>query len=80
MVDFLKLTELANKIIGTGNMDVYQETYEMINLKVQAAGIKRTCHISLVIILESSITLLMLAVCLYVVDSNLSNWSLSIFI
>lgn len=35
MTDFLKLTELANKIIETGNMDVYQETYEMINLKVR---------------------------------------------
>lgn len=34
MTDFLKLTELANKIIETGNMDVYQETYEMIKLKV----------------------------------------------
>lgn len=38
MTDFLKLTELANKIIGTGNMDVYQETYEMINLKVSIVG------------------------------------------
>ncbi|XP_050711359.1 CD2 antigen cytoplasmic tail-binding protein 2-like isoform X2 [Eriocheir sinensis] len=35
MTDFLKLTELANKIIETGNMDVYQETFEMINLKVE---------------------------------------------
>lgn len=31
----LQLTDLANKIISGGNMDVYQETYEMINLKVQ---------------------------------------------
>lgn len=38
MTDFLKLTELANKIIETGNMDVYQETYEMINLKVWVPG------------------------------------------
>lgn len=38
MTDFLKLTELANKIIETGNMDVYQETYEMINLKVRVFG------------------------------------------
>ena len=36
MSNFLKLTELANKIIETGNMDIYQETYEMIKLKVQA--------------------------------------------
>ncbi|KAG7176810.1 CD2 antigen cytoplasmic tail-binding protein 2-like [Homarus americanus] len=35
MSDFLKLTELSNKIIETGNMDVYQETYEMITLKVE---------------------------------------------
>ncbi|KAK8736789.1 hypothetical protein OTU49_004646 [Cherax quadricarinatus] len=35
MSDFLKLTELSNKIIETGNMDVYQETFEMINLKVE---------------------------------------------
>jgi len=35
MSTMLQLTELANKIISGGNMDVYQETYEMINLKVQ---------------------------------------------
>merc|ERR1712179_240462 len=35
MSSMLQLTELANKIISGGNMDVYQETYEMINLKVQ---------------------------------------------
>lgn len=34
MQDMLKLTELANKIVDSGNMDVYQETYEMINNKV----------------------------------------------
>lgn len=34
MSDFLRLTELSNKIVESGNMDVYQETYEMINLKV----------------------------------------------
>lgn len=34
MKDFLRLTELANNIMETGNMDIYQETYEMINLKV----------------------------------------------
>lgn len=38
MTNFLKLTELANKIIETGNMDVYQETFEMINLKVRMVG------------------------------------------
>lgn len=38
MADFLRLTELANKIIETGNMDIYQETYEMINFKVQKAS------------------------------------------
>lgn len=46
MGDFLKLTELANKIIETGNMDIYQETYEMIKLKVQSAGTQLTCHSS----------------------------------
>ncbi|MPC74310.1 CD2 antigen cytoplasmic tail-binding protein 2 [Portunus trituberculatus] len=40
MSSFLKLTELANKIIETGNMDIYQETYEMIKLKVHSAGIQ----------------------------------------
>ncbi|KAK3887501.1 hypothetical protein Pcinc_008413 [Petrolisthes cinctipes] len=35
MADFMKLTDLANKLIEAGNMDVYQETYEMINLKLQ---------------------------------------------
>ncbi|XP_045625660.2 CD2 antigen cytoplasmic tail-binding protein 2 homolog [Procambarus clarkii] len=35
MSDILKLTELANKIVTTGNMDVYQETFEMITLKVE---------------------------------------------
>lgn len=35
MKDFLRLTELANNIMETGNMDIYQETYEMINLKVR---------------------------------------------
>lgn len=35
LTEFLKLTELVNKIIDTGNMDIYQETYEMINLKVR---------------------------------------------
>ena len=34
MADFLRLTELANKIMESGNMDIYQETYEMINFKV----------------------------------------------
>ena len=34
MKQFLELTELANKIIETGNMDIYEETYEFINLKV----------------------------------------------
>lgn len=38
MADFLRLTELANKIMETGNMDIYQETYEMINFKVQKAS------------------------------------------
>lgn len=44
MSDFLKLTELANKIIETGNMDIYQETFEMVKLKVQTAGTHLTCH------------------------------------
>ncbi|XP_063847944.1 CD2 antigen cytoplasmic tail-binding protein 2 homolog isoform X1 [Scylla paramamosain] len=35
MSNFLKLTELANKIIETGNMDIYQETYEIIKLKIE---------------------------------------------
>lgn len=35
MSDFLKLTELANKIIETGNMDIYQETFEMVKLKIE---------------------------------------------
>lgn len=34
MDEFLKLTELINKVILKGNMDIYQETYEMIKLKV----------------------------------------------
>ncbi|CAL4068334.1 unnamed protein product, partial [Meganyctiphanes norvegica] len=38
MSSMLQLTELANTIIGGGNMDVYQETYEMINLKVQRSS------------------------------------------
>lgn len=37
MKDFLRLTELANNIMETGNMDIYQETYEMINLKLERA-------------------------------------------
>ncbi|XP_076056002.1 CD2 antigen cytoplasmic tail-binding protein 2 homolog holn1 isoform X2 [Oratosquilla oratoria] len=35
MKDFLQLTEFANKFVEMGNMDIYQETYEMINLKVK---------------------------------------------
>ncbi|KAK7078865.1 CD2 antigen cytoplasmic tail-binding protein 2 [Halocaridina rubra] len=38
MADFLRLTELAGKIMETGNMDIYQETFEMINYKVQKAS------------------------------------------
>ncbi|XP_031350292.1 CD2 antigen cytoplasmic tail-binding protein 2 homolog [Photinus pyralis] len=37
-----KLTELANKILNeTGNMDIYQETYEMINRKIEASESKQ---------------------------------------
>ncbi|RXG73377.1 CD2 antigen cytoplasmic tail-binding protein 2-like protein [Armadillidium vulgare] len=35
MDEFLKLTELINKVILKGNMDIYQETYEMIRLKIE---------------------------------------------
>ncbi|KAB7503781.1 CD2 antigen cytoplasmic tail-binding protein 2-like protein [Armadillidium nasatum] len=35
MEEFLKLTELINKVILKGNMDIYQETYEMIKLKIE---------------------------------------------
>uniref|UniRef100_A0A2P2HXS2 CD2 antigen cytoplasmic tail-binding protein 2 homolog n=2 Tax=Hirondellea gigas TaxID=1518452 RepID=A0A2P2HXS2_9CRUS len=33
----LRLTELASKIVEAGNMDVYEETYEMIKVKLQPA-------------------------------------------
>lgn len=39
MSDFLRLTELSSKIVESGNMDVYQETYEMINLKVERSKV-----------------------------------------
>lgn len=31
----LQLTALADKILGTGNMDIYQQTYEKINFLIQ---------------------------------------------
>ncbi|KAA0190911.1 hypothetical protein HAZT_HAZT005305 [Hyalella azteca] len=37
MEAMLQLTELVNKIVELGNMDVYQETYEMISVKVKRA-------------------------------------------
>ena len=36
MKQMLQLTELANTIIESGNMNVYAETYEMIQEKVGA--------------------------------------------
>lgn len=34
MQRMLRLTDLANTIVTSGNMDVYSETYEMITVKV----------------------------------------------
>lgn len=37
-VNITKLTELANELLTrTGNMDIYQETYEQIQKKIKAA-------------------------------------------
>lgn len=42
-----KLTELANKILsGSGNMDIYQETFEEIKKKVRTRFLRITFHFS----------------------------------
>ena len=45
MTSFLKLTELANNIMETGNMDIYQETFEMIKLKVNLFFVHVNCQV-----------------------------------
>lgn len=39
MQKMLRLTELANTIVESGNMDVYGETFEMITVKVNITAI-----------------------------------------